>query len=143
MGKIFACAGAFLAGLLLSGAAANTDGRFSHKSHALLKLPCVTCHSGSATQDRAGFPSLTHCKTCHSKLAEHLIPSQRVYRVPDFVFFSHAVHSDAKVPCSDCHGDVYARQTLESRPATMKACVDCHKERKATTACNACHELGR
>jgi hypothetical protein len=26
---------------------------------------------------------------------------------------------------------------------TMKACMDCHRERKATLTCAACHELGQ
>jgi hypothetical protein len=25
----------------------------------------------------------------------------------------------------------------------MKWCVDCHKQTKAATACNTCHELGQ
>jgi len=28
-------------------------------------------------------------------------------------------------------------------PVKMKACVDCHKESKATVDCTACHELNQ
>ena len=35
------------------------------------------------------------------------VPWQRVYRVPDIVWFNHAVHvKESKVECSVCHGEV-------------------------------------
>jgi hypothetical protein len=69
------------------------------------------------------------------------LPSQRAYKVKDYVFFSHAKH---KVECSACHGNVMAMTTLTKVRATdMKACVDCHKERNAPVACPLCHELGQ
>jgi len=72
------------------------------------------------------------------------IPSRRVYKLPDFVVFSHAKHLVAKVECARCHGPVNERDrlTLEVEH-TMKACVDCHRQTKATIVCTACHELGQ
>lgn len=61
-------------------------------------------------------------------------------RLPDFVVFDHGRHVDARLSCKGCHGD--AKPPLIA-PVKMKACVDCHKQHKAVTACNACHELGQ
>lgn len=119
------------------------DGAFSHKRHAPLKFSCVQCHTGAEASERAGFPAVGKCQACHSGYAAK-IPSQRVYRVRDFVLFSHAVHVKAKTECASCHGDVWQQERVALfRPTTMVACVDCHKERKATEVCNSCHELGQ
>ncbi len=106
-------------------------------------MACASCHPGAETKERAGFPPQAQCKTCHKDFASK-IPSQRVYRLPDFVFFSHSVHVKAKAECKTCHGDVWQQETLSVfRPIHMKGCVDCHKEKQATQVCLACHELGQ
>ena len=71
-------------------------------------------------------------------------PSERIYKVADFVSFSHARHRKAEIECRSCHGAVAERDamTLEV-PVTMKNCVNCHRERHASIACNTCHELGQ
>ena len=71
--------------------------------------------------------------------------AKKVYRLPDFVLFSHSRHKDAKVECAACHGDVAVIGRVEAvfRATNMKACVDCHKSRNATVVCTACHELGQ
>jgi hypothetical protein len=72
------------------------------------------------------------------------VPSKRVYKLADFVVFSHARHAAAKVECGRCHGPVYEREQLTAEVShSMKACVDCHKQTKATIVCTACHELGQ
>lgn len=125
-------------------AAAAEPAPFSHKTHAGLNLPCTFCHKSAQTAERATFPAWKTCATCHTEKPEQSIPSQRVYRLPDFVFFSHARHTAAKVECAACHGDVKAQAKIELHRSTkMAACVDCHKESKATVVCNACHELGQ
>jgi len=117
---------------------------FSHKRHAELNLQCSFCHKTASTAERATFPAWKTCQTCHTEKAEQPLPSRRVYKLPDFVFFSHARHNAAKVHCAACHGDVKAQTKIELHRSTkMAACVDCHKETKATLVCNACHELGQ
>lgn len=117
---------------------------FSHKRHAEVQLACTFCHKGAATGDRAGFPGWKTCATCHVELAERVIPSGRVYRLPDFVFFSHGKHAAGKVACAACHGEMKTQATVGLfRSTKMAACVECHKENRATVACNACHELGQ
>jgi hypothetical protein len=117
---------------------------FSHQRHEAMKLKCTACHATAETGAQAGFPAFAKCQTCHPEMEERKIPSTRVYRVKDFVFFGHARHAEAKVECATCHGNVYQTEALKvERPLTMAACVACHKERKATIACNVCHELGQ
>ena len=71
-----------------------------------------------------------------------LAPAARVYRVPDFVFFSHARHG--KIGCAGCHPGVMEKNKVEREVTlNMKFCVDCHKVSFATIACNACHELNQ
>jgi glucose dehydrogenase len=128
---------------------------FSHRAHAAARLKCADCHTGAATTARAGFPSKSKCMACHvtvnkgapsiRKLREMTsVEWVRVYEVPDFVFFSHARHANAKIPCAECHGPVATRDVLAKEVSTgMLACLNCHRARGAPTACNICHELGQ
>jgi hypothetical protein len=147
---------AAFAGWALFASAGGQDTRFNHKKHATLRLPCTYCHAKAQSGERATFPSISTCRTCHTEAstpalfnllerspAEIVEPTQRVYAVEDYVFFAHGPHAKAGIGCDTCHGQVYQQEVLQSaRPATMKACVDCHKQYKATLECNACHELG-
>ena len=131
---------------------------FSHKQHASVAA-CELCHTTAATAERAGLPVASQCMLCHEgvkkeipsirRLAEYAkqqrpIPWVRVYRVPDFIFFSHAKHVAVKIECGACHGPVQQRDVLAQEiPTNMKACMDCHRARGASNACSLCHELGQ
>ncbi len=122
----------------------SEDRPFDHNKHAPLKQKCTFCHVDAERADRAGFPALAQCKTCHADLADRKIPLQLVHDLPGFVFFSHGTHAAAKIECSQCHGNVAAQRVVElQQPLKMKWCVDCHKESKAAVRCNTCHELGQ
>jgi len=117
------------------------------------------CHPTVATAERAGLPQAPQCMLCHEgikrqspvirRLAAHSkenkpLPWVRLYRVPDFVFFSHASHLSAKTACASCHGAVERRDVLaQEAPTNMKFCMDCHRRQGASLACNLCHELGQ
>lgn len=132
-----------MSGLLLAQGMPDAGKPFAHARHAPLKLSCTYCHTTAAKEDLAGFPALSQCRTCHPQMADRKLPSARIYKVPDYVFFSHAVHV-AKLECTSCHGEVYRQEQLKvERPTTMPACVACHREHKAATGCNVCHELGQ
>jgi hypothetical protein len=73
-----------------------------------------------------------------------IVPEKPLYKLPDFVFFSHAKHKSAKIACGSCHGDVWAGDTVKLvLEMKMKACVDCHKTSRATVVCTVCHELSQ
>jgi hypothetical protein len=132
---------------------------FSHKQHAAASLKCLDCHSGAASAEQAGLPSTAKCMACHravrpesaevKKLAAYhqraeKVPWLRVYRVRDFVFFSHASHAKAGASCSECHGPVETRDVLLKEVSTnMAACMSCHRAKKASTDCSLCHQLGQ
>jgi quinoprotein glucose dehydrogenase len=113
---------------------------FSHKAHAATR--CVTCHTTALKAAKATIPELRQCRTCHTERSAEPVQWVRVYEVPGFVFFRHDVH--ASVGCAECHGPVQTRDVLAKEVSTsMTACVNCHAQRRASTACNVCHELGQ
>ena len=114
---------------------------FDHKLHGSLKQSCEQCHPGAKKSERAGLPAASKCATCHPG-RQIVVPSVSTKRLRDFVFFSHSRHSEAKLECSSCHGDV-ARNGDVLKQLTMKSCVDCHKGHGATIQCHSCHELGQ
>jgi hypothetical protein len=119
---------------------------FSHKTHAPLKLPCARCHTGVTSGQRARFPALAECAVCHTAMtkSEPAFPRKPGFRLPDFVYFSHQVHTTAKADCARCHGNVTEmHQVTSAVTMNMKFCVDCHTETKASNECYVCHELGQ
>lgn len=131
---------------------------FSHKKHIALGLGCLGCHETAETKDEAGLPQAEKCLVCHEtmetqspeikklsafKRRGEKIKWVRVYRLPDFVFFSHANHLKAQVKCEACHGPVAQRDVLAKEVSTnMVACMNCHAARNAPRSCVACHQLG-
>jgi quinoprotein glucose dehydrogenase len=115
---------------------------FSHRIHASL-MKCVECHPGALSEARAGFPPASKCTPCHASI-ERPVDWVRIYKVPDFVFFSHQRHARANVQCAECHGPVATRDVLMKEASTgMVACMNCHRAQNASTACNVCHDLGQ
>ena len=130
---------------------------FSHRKHAAAGMRCHNCHPEAKTKERAGLPGTELCMGCHvtvkaespeiQKLARmhssgKRVKWVRVYKLPDFVFFSHAVHMRAEEKCVTCHGPVKEREVLAKEVSTsMAACMKCHVERKASTECVVCHQL--
>jgi len=131
---------------------------FSHKLHVQLGLLCLNCHGMPEPGDHATYPKEAKCMTCHDtikaasseikKLTEYYrankpVPWVRIYRIPDYVFFSHKKHhQEAKVDCETCHGPVAEREAIkQEKPTSMTSCMDCHEERGASVGCNYCHNL--
>ncbi len=130
---------------------------FSHRTHVKIALKCEQCHTMSDPGDFAGIEGTDECMTCHAaikidsaaiqKLTSYHesgkeIPWEPVYRLPDYMFFSHAVHTkQVKAKCEACHGAVGEREFLaKERDTSMAACMDCHRARGASIACDYCHE---
>ena len=133
---------------------------FSHRSHAQLGLDCATCHAIDGKGGSAGFPPVALCLSCHrggegedsavGMLLEgyeqrgESIPWVRVYKIPDFVFFSHKEHLASGTSCATCHGAVELRDRLKQEvPTSMEHCMDCHKSQGASLDCHFCHELNQ
>jgi len=133
---------------------------YSHKTHIeTAGLSCADCHATVQTSSAATIPNLDVCGTCHSgqpisqspeelKLLEFVkraetIPWQRVYRVPDHVYFSHRRHVvKAGLDCTTCHGNVNDFALPVSSQfllLTMENCMKCHRENNVTNDCLACH----
>jgi hypothetical protein len=131
---------------------------FSHKTHAAQKLACKDCHPMADPGEQAGLPAVSKCMACHATIAQdraaivklrefantqEQIPWKRVYRVPDYVVFSHRAHVEtARVGCQTCHGPVQEKDALRKEKSTsMAACMDCHKTSGASVACDFCHDM--
>jgi hypothetical protein len=116
---------------------------FSHRVHAAAGLKCTGCHTAATTDIRAGLPQPAKCTPCHQDRTQP-VNWVRIYKLPDFVFFSHAKHATAGISCAECHGPVQTRDVLAKEKSTsMVACLDCHRAKNAATACNVCHDLGQ
>ena len=120
---------------------------FSHRIHTQL-MPCAACHVTAASTERAGLPDGSRCVRCHSSqpavTGVRAADWVRVYRLPDFVSFSHAKHVNAGVKCEQCHGPVSTRDVLKKEVSTaMPACLDCHRARRVSSSCDLCHQLGQ
>jgi hypothetical protein len=117
---------------------------FSHEHHVGgLGLDCRYCHTTVETAASAGFPPTQTCMNCHAYVwtnAAVLEPVrrswrerrplawQRVYDLPDFVFFDHAIHVRKGVGCETCHGRVDRMAVIEQEPTLyMKWCLACHE----------------
>ncbi|MGC1390032.1 MAG: cytochrome c3 family protein [Bacteroidales bacterium] len=126
--------------------------KFSHAVHAgQNKTDCNYCHYTARISKTAGIPSGSICYNCHflvrngtrsgateiAKILAHLDEKKpvewvRIYKLPDFVFFSHEQHVSAgQINCEACHGNVKEMNRLYQVPdLSMGWCIDCHKTRK-------------
>ncbi|MFN3326579.1 MAG: cytochrome c3 family protein [Bryobacteraceae bacterium] len=130
---------------------------FSHKVHVGLGIKCTDCHTLKDEEGfAAGFPRESTCMGCHAsvkkdspaiqKLAEYAkarkpVPWVRVYKVPEYVWFSHeSHHKEAGIACETCHGKVGERDVLFREVSIrMDACMACHARNDASNDCGFCH----
>ena len=143
----------------VAGAASSAVGEvsFDHAIHAgKYGMACLDCHAYADKAASAGIPSGRKCMGCHKfvakespaiqKLAERFkagesLEWQRVFYLPDYIYFSHRMHVRAQVACAECHGDVASMRTVtQDRPFTMGRCLSCHEQRNATRDCVGCHK---
>ena len=133
---------------------------FSHRSHTQLGLNCAACHTMEGRGGSAGFPPVALCLSCHRggtgkvssvgvllegyEQRDEPIPWVRIYKIPDFVFFSHKEHLASGATCATCHGAVELQDRLKQEvPTSMEHCMDCHKSQGASLDCHFCHELNQ
>ncbi len=130
---------------------------FDHTIHAgKYGMQCLDCHVYADKATSAGLPSGRKCMGCHKfvakdKPAVQLLAKrveegqplswERVFAIPDFIYFSHRVHVRANVSCTECHGDMAASKTIhQDTPFTMGRCLTCHEARGASRDCLTCHK---
>ena len=118
---------------------------FSHALHVNgVRIDCRYCHATAERSATAGLPPTRACVGCHTDLWLNSPPFepvrrsvhtgtpiawQRVTRLPDFVFFNHAVHTRKGIGCESCHGRVdLMMQVYQTAPLTMGWCLECHRE---------------
>lgn len=149
---------------MAGGGAAQRDGgqpiAFNHKAHVGRGLDCAVCHRYVREQAFASLPPLQTCLMCHTakisanpeeeKIRQFAAAGEplrwvRLYRLsPDAAaYFSHRRHvALAKIECATCHGPM-AEQTAPPPKAlvrfSMDFCLNCHQQKRAATACAACH----
>ena len=118
--------------------------QFSHEHHvAGLGIGCRYCHTSVETSSFAGIPPTQTCMNCHSQIwttAPILQPVrdswangtplqwQRVYNLPQFVYFNHSPHIAKGIGCETCHGRVdQMQQTYKAVSMQMEWCLACHR----------------
>jgi len=117
---------------------------FSHKHHVGdVGLDCRFCHAAVERHAFPGMPSAAVCLGCHSQLfADQAMfePLRKaaargrplawaqVNRLPDYVYFDHAVHVAQGVACAECHGRLDQMPLVQPRAVMeMKWCIACHE----------------
>lgn len=117
---------------------------FSHAQHVgQLGMSCVYCHTRVEESPHANVPSTQTCMNCHQSikptsplLAEvrarwadgQPVAWRRVHKLPDYVYFNHAVHVRRGVGCVSCHGRVDEMPVVvHEKPLSMGWCLDCHR----------------
>lgn len=118
--------------------------KFDHRHHVRdAGISCRYCHAEAESSATAGIPAISVCMGCHAQVwrkspelaairasyfARAPFEWERVTRLPDFVFFNHAVHVNSGVGCSTCHGRVdLMGQVYAVKPFDMQFCLDCHR----------------
>jgi len=155
---------------------------FSHVVHAgKYRLDCQYCHADARRSEYAGIPSVERCLGCHriigaqdnpeiGKIQEYRrrgqpIPWIRVFKLPEFAYFTHKAHIRFGLACQTCHGPIERMRVVGAdtgpslahdlmnlvglkpppRPLTMGWCVDCHRREnaeggaRAPLDCAVCH----
>jgi len=118
--------------------------QFDHRHHvADDHIDCRFCHQTVDRAASAGYPATEVCMGCHSQVwngapilaqvresyfTDKSVPWKRVHRLPQFVYFNHAIHVNKGVGCVECHGRVDRMPLVEQvAPLTMSWCLGCHR----------------
>jgi hypothetical protein len=122
---------------------------YSHKLHAgQLGMDCRYCHREVESGPHATVPDADTCMGCHKQVKSDstllqvlrtnygtgagdapAIPWVKVHMLPDYAYFSHAVHVHAGVGCKSCHGRVDQMEVVRQvEPLSMAWCLECHRD---------------
>jgi hypothetical protein len=118
--------------------------QFDHRHHVQDDaIDCRFCHYTVDRTGNAGMPSTALCMGCHSQIwnqspllelvresffADRSIQWNPVNKLPEFVYFNHAIHVNKGVGCTTCHGRVDQMPLVwKARTLQMGWCLDCHR----------------
>lgn len=119
--------------------------KFSHDHHtAAMGIDCRYCHTTVERSRSASIPPTEVCMNCHSQIwadspmlepvrasfrNNEPIEWNRVYDLPDYVYFDHSIHVAKGVACFTCHGEVDKMPLLKRNASLQMAwCLDCHRD---------------
>ncbi len=122
---------------------------FSHATHAdQLGIDCRYCHSAVERSWYSNVPAASTCMNCHTQVLKDdprlalvresaapggkPIPWVQIHKVPDYVYFNHAVHVNRGISCVECHGRVDQMiEVQHAQPFSMSFCLECHRDPEA------------
>jgi hypothetical protein len=126
---------------------------FNHQLHQ--SVECIGCHADVAKGAKAGMPEPDTCADCHDSIDDKKPAERRVATLFDAagvykaakvtplsseVIYSHKVHVDGKVACSDCHKGIGSSTEITTAVRlTMDDCMSCHAKAKVANECSTCH----
>lgn len=117
---------------------------FSHRFHVSeLQIQCEYCHTGTRNRAVASMPPTSTCMGCHQTVGQGIpaidtlraywqrqepVPWKRVYKVPEFVQFTHQAHLRNRIECQECHGPVEEMDRIyRATSLGMGWCLSCHR----------------
>ncbi len=117
---------------------------FSHRFHVSeLQIQCEYCHTGTEERAVATMPPVSTCMGCHQTVGQGIagidtlraywqreepVPWKRVYKVPEFVQFTHQAHLRNEIACQECHGPVEEMDRVyKASSLSMGWCLSCHR----------------
>ena len=121
---------------------------FSHAIHVdQLGMDCRYCHNAVEESWYSNVPSTAVCMNCHNQVLKddpklelvrdsltrgQPIPWVQVHKLPDYVYFNHAVHVNRGISCVECHGAIHRMdEVYHAQPFSMTFCLDCHRNPSA------------
>lgn len=130
--------------------------RYSHRVHIQKEgMRCLDCHgavSDSWKTSDLNLPKEARCAECHAEVKDpercsycHPGPgAPETFNFPAaYLRFDHRGHLKNGARCLDCHPGVPEAELATVRDLPRMAdCLDCHRSRRASTECAACHPTG-
>ena len=56
------------------------------------------------------------------------VPWVRIHKVPDYVYFNHAIHVNRGISCVECHGRIDQMKVVHhAKHLSMSFCLECHR----------------
>jgi len=102
------------------------------KTDSPLLAPLRQAHTGKYTTEEEKPKGITD-EVIRDKDGNPVGPTPvewiKVHMLPDYAYFHHAVHVDAGVGCSSCHGRIDQMEVVrQDQPLNMGWCLECHRD---------------